>query len=124
MRHDNSPGKKGRPDIFNHTSCNSDRRSFRSPIRGILYRNAIVPISSGLVFVSSIWVQGLLRIVAQTFDDTKPFRTSFAEEDAVTKGEVLWSLNEAERHQCSVTGADVCSVYIDDSTCLRNRTDV
>ena len=66
----------------------------------------------------------MCSVVAYRFNDSKAFRSSFAEEYAVASDEVFRALYEAESNRGAITGTDVWTVDVDNRACLLHGSDM
>lgn len=64
------------------------------------------------------------RVVPDRFDDPESFGPALAEKQPVTRRQVLWPLDEAERYGSAVPGANKWSVDVNNGAGLRNGANV
>ena len=94
-------------------------------LRGSSSRSSgICGIGRDCFLLASIRVERFARIVSDGLDDTKAFRSALSKQYSITHSEEFWTLHKAECDGSAVASSDVCSINVDDCTCLRNGADV
>ena len=74
--------------------------------------------------LASIRVERFAGVIADGLDNTKAFRSALSKQYPITHSEELWTLHKAEGHSSTIASSDICSINVDDCTCLRNGADV
>lgn len=85
---------------------------------------SICSIGGDCFLLASVRVERFAWVIADGFDNTKTFRSALSEQYPITHSEELWTLHEAECYGSTIASPDVCSINVDDSTCLRDGADV
>lgn len=94
-------------------------------LRSSRSRNSgICSISGDCLLLAGIRVERFARIITDSLDNTKTFRSTLSEQYPIAHSKEFWTLDKAERYGSAVTRPDVRSINIDDSACLRDGTDV
>lgn len=86
--------------------------------------SSICSISGDYLLLAGIRVERFARVITDSLDDTKTFRSTLSEQYPIAYSKEFWTLDKAECYGSAVARPDICSIDIDDSACLRDGTDV
>jgi len=86
--------------------------------------SSICGIGRDSFLLASIRVERFTGVIADGLDNTKTFRSALSKQYPITYSEELWTLHKAECDGSTIASSNVCSINVDDGTCLRDGADV